>query len=82
MLANIYLHYVFDLWVHQWRRKTARGDMIAVRYADDAVLGFEHRKDAEVFLEQLQERMQKFGLECVIRGGSPPRWSRKSLQRV
>jgi hypothetical protein len=63
LLANIYLHYVFDLWVEAWRRKVAHGDMIVVRYADDAVLGFEHRRDAEVFLEQLRERMQKFGLE-------------------
>jgi group II intron reverse transcriptase/maturase len=63
LLANIYLHYVFDLWVSQWRRKTAQGDMIVVRYADDAVLGFEHRREADAFLEQLRERMQKFGLE-------------------
>jgi RNA-directed DNA polymerase len=63
LLANIYLHYVLDLWVSQWRRKLAHGDMIVVRYADDAVLGFEHRKDAEAFLKQLRERMQKFGLE-------------------
>jgi RNA-directed DNA polymerase len=63
LLANIYLHYVFDLWVSQWRRKTAQGDMIVVRYADDAVLGFEDRAEAEVFLEQLRERMRKFGLE-------------------
>lgn len=63
LLANVYLHYVFDLWANQWRRKWAKGDMIVVRYADDAVLGFEHRKDAEAFLEQLRERMRKFGLE-------------------
>jgi group II intron reverse transcriptase/maturase len=64
LLANIYLHYVFDLWVNQWRRKMAQaGDMIVVRYADDAVLGFEHRRQAEAFLEQLRERMRKFGLE-------------------
>jgi len=63
LLANIYLHYVFDLWVKKWREKLAHGDMVVVRYADDAVLGFEHRKDAEVFLEQLRERMRKFGLE-------------------
>ena len=63
LLANIYLHHVFDLWVNQWRRKWACGDMIVVRYADDAVLGFQHRKDAEAFLEQLRERMRKFGLE-------------------
>src|ERR1700722_2652399 len=63
LLANIYLHYVFDLWVNQWRRKWAGGDIIVVRYADYAVLGFQHRKDAEAFLEQLRERMRKFGLE-------------------
>jgi len=63
LLANIYLHYVFDVWGNQWRRKWAKGDMIVVRYADDAVLGFEHRKEAEAFLEQLRERMRKFGLE-------------------
>jgi RNA-directed DNA polymerase len=63
LLANIYLHYAYDLWVNQWRRKTAKGDMIVVRYADDAVLGFEHRAEAEAFLEELRERMRKFGLE-------------------
>jgi RNA-directed DNA polymerase len=63
LLANIYLHYVFDVWVKQWRRKSARGDVIVVRYADDAVLGFEHRNEADAFLGQLRERMQKFGLE-------------------
>jgi RNA-directed DNA polymerase len=63
LLANLYLHHVFDLWVNQWRRKRAHGDMIVVRYADDAVLGFQHRRDAEAFLEQLRERMRKFGLE-------------------
>jgi group II intron reverse transcriptase/maturase len=63
LLANIYLHYVFDLWVNQWRRKEAHGDMIVVRYADDAVLGFERREDAEAFRQQLEERMRKFGLE-------------------
>lgn len=63
LLANIYLHYVLDLWVNQWRRKWAHGDVIVVRYADDAVLGFEHRRDAEAFQEQLGERMRKFGLE-------------------
>jgi group II intron reverse transcriptase/maturase len=63
LLANIYLHYVFDLWVNQWRRKWAHGDMMVVRFADDAVLGFERRQEAEAFLEQLGERMRKFGLE-------------------
>ena len=63
LLANLYLHYVLDLWVEQWRKKQARGDVIIVRYADDAVLGFEHREEAERFLERLRERLQKFGLE-------------------
>ena len=63
ILANLYLHYVVDLWVEAWRKKVARGDVIVVRYADDAVLGFEHREEAEGFLEQLRERLRKFGLE-------------------
>ena len=46
LLANIYLHYVFDLWVQRWRGRNARGEVIAVRYADDAVLGFQHQSDA------------------------------------
>jgi RNA-directed DNA polymerase len=62
-LANLYLHYVLDLWVEAWRKKRARGDVMIVRYADDAVLGFQHREDAEQFLEQLHERLAKFGLE-------------------
>src|SRR6202166_567648 len=62
-LANLYLHYVLDLWVEVWRKKIARGDVIAVRYADDAVLGFQYREDAERFLGQLRERVGKFGLE-------------------
>jgi RNA-directed DNA polymerase len=63
VLANLYLHYVLDLWVEAWRKKRAHGDVIVVRYADDAVLGFEHREEAERFLEQLRERLRKFGLE-------------------
>jgi len=63
LLANIYLHYVFDLWVHAWRRKVARGVVIAVRYADDLVVGFQHRQDAEGFQKEFQERLAKFGLE-------------------
>ena len=62
-LANLYLHDVLDLWVEAWRKKIGRGDVIVVRYADDAVLGFQHREDAERFLEQLRERLGKFGLE-------------------
>jgi group II intron reverse transcriptase/maturase len=63
LLANIYLHYVFDLWVEAWRKKVAAGDVIVVRYADDLVVGFENRKDAERFLEAFRERLVKFGLE-------------------
>jgi RNA-directed DNA polymerase len=63
ILANLYLHYVLDLWVNQWRRKKATGDVIIVRYADDAVLGFQHREDAMRLLQEMRERMAKFGLE-------------------
>jgi len=63
LLANLYLHYVLDLWVQAWRQKVAHGDVIVVRYADDAVLGFQHREEAEKFLTELQERVRKFGLE-------------------
>ena len=63
LLANIYLHYAFDLWVRAWCRKRARGDMVVVRYADDIVLGFQHRSDAERFWKELIERLRKFRLE-------------------
>ena len=63
LLANIYLHYVFDLWVDQWRRKHAVGNVITVRFCDDFVVGFEHRRDAEKLLADLRERFLKFGLE-------------------
>ena len=63
LLANIYLHYVFDLWLDKWRRQSAHGDVIAVRYADDIVLGFQNRAEAERFLKDLRERLSKFGLE-------------------
>jgi RNA-directed DNA polymerase len=63
LLANVYLHYVFDLWVEVWRKKVAKGDVIVVRYADDLVVGFQHRTDAERFLREFQERLAKFGLE-------------------
>ncbi len=63
LLANIYLHYVFDLWAHQWRRKHCRGKVRIVRYADDIVLGFEYRQEAEQFLHALRQRFAKFGLE-------------------
>lgn len=63
LLANIYLHYAFDLWIEVWRKKVAKGDLIAVRYADDLVVGFEHKADAEQFLIEFRERLAKFGLE-------------------
>src|ERR1700686_1103876 len=63
LLANIYLHYVFDLWVQAWRRKQAHGDLVVVRYADDLVLGFQYKSDAERFWKELAERFRKFQLE-------------------
>src|SRR5689334_22790817 len=62
-LANVYLHYVYDLWVRQWRHRRATGDMIVVRYADDTIVGFEHRHDAELFLRDLAGRLARFGLD-------------------
>ena len=55
LLANVYLHYVFDLWVEAWRKKVARGDVIVVQYADDLVVGFENRAEAEHFLKAFRE---------------------------
>src|SRR5437773_5727876 len=63
LLANIYLHYVYDLWVHTWRKRHATGNMIVVRYADDTIVGFQHRADAERFLHDLTERLAKFALD-------------------
>jgi hypothetical protein len=63
LLGNIYLHYAFDLWAHQWRQRNARGDVVIVRYADDFAVGFQYQKDAERFLEDLRERFRKFDLE-------------------
>jgi RNA-directed DNA polymerase len=63
LLANVYLHYVFDLWVQAWRQKRAHGDVIVVRFADDIVVGFRDRADADQFRAELTERMKKFNLE-------------------
>jgi group II intron reverse transcriptase/maturase len=63
LLSNVYLHYVFDLWADQWRRRYARGDVVLTRFADDYVAGFQHRDDAERFLAELRDRLAKFGLE-------------------
>ena len=62
LLANLCLHYVFDLWAQRWRKAQARGDMILVRFADDFIVGFEHREEAESFLAELRGRFAKFGL--------------------
>ena len=62
LLANVYLHYVYDLWVQQWRKRHATGDMIVVRYADDTIVGFQHRHDADRFLNDLKDRLAKFAL--------------------
>lgn len=62
LLANIYLHYVFDLWADRWRRREATGDMILVRYADDIVVGFEHEADAQRFWEAMRDRLREFSL--------------------
>jgi RNA-directed DNA polymerase len=63
LLANVYLHYVFDLWVQQWRSTQARGEVVVVRYADDFIVGFQHQEEAERFIEDLRERFAEFGLE-------------------
>jgi len=63
LMANIYLHHVFDLWVQAWRRKRAQGEVIAVRYADDIVVGFQSEADAKRFRAELTERFRKFQLE-------------------
>jgi RNA-directed DNA polymerase len=63
LLANVFLHYVFDLWVQWWRKRHCRGDVVVVRYADDFVIGFQHRHEAVACLEELQRRFAKFGLK-------------------
>ena len=74
LLANIYLHYVFDLWAERWRRHEATGDMIIVRYADDLVAGFEHEDDARRFLDAMRVRLEEFALS--LHPDSPDRvWS-------
>lgn len=63
LLANVYLHYVFDLWARWWRSRHAHGEVIIVRFADDFIVGFEHEQDAQRFLTELRERLAKFGLD-------------------
>jgi len=62
LLANIYLHYVFDLWAHRWRQGEAKGDVILVRYADDIVVGFQYESDARTFRDAMRERLREFAL--------------------
>jgi RNA-directed DNA polymerase len=62
LLANVYLHYVFDLWAERWRRREAKGDMVLVRYADDIVVGFEHESDARRFWDEMRQRLKEFSL--------------------
>lgn len=87
LLANIFLHYVLDLWVHHWRRHTARGRVIIVRYCDDFVIGFQSRDDAEKMLKDLKERLGKFHLELkeektrLIEFGRHPALSRAQSGR-
>jgi RNA-directed DNA polymerase len=63
LLANVYLHYVFDLWANQWRKRHAHGEVIIVRYADDFIVGFQHRSDADTFFVELGKRLGKFALQ-------------------
>ena len=70
LLANVYLHYVFDLWAERWRRREATGDMIIVRYADDIVVGFEHEADARRFWDAMRERLR--GVLAVASSGEDP----------
>ena len=62
ILANVYLHYVYDLWAHRWRQTTATGDVVVIRYADDTIVGFQHEHEAQTFLEDLKERLSAFDL--------------------
>jgi group II intron reverse transcriptase/maturase len=62
LLANIFLHYVLDDWVVWWRKKHANGDVVIVRYADDFVMGFQYKQEADLFLQALQERLEHFSL--------------------
>ena len=63
LLGNVYLHYVFDSWAHQWRSRQARGEVSIVRYADDIVVGFQHREDAEQSQQESAQRLRQCALE-------------------
>jgi RNA-directed DNA polymerase len=81
LLANVYLHYVFDLWAHQWRTRHARGDVVIVRFCDDFVVGFEHRDDAERFWADLRERLAEFSLELNAEKTRLIRFGRFAVQQ-
>lgn len=63
LLANVFLHYVYDLWIQHWRKYRAHGEVIVVRFADDTVVGFQYESDAKQFQKELQERLLRFDLE-------------------
>jgi RNA-directed DNA polymerase len=87
LLANIYLHYAFDLWAKRWRQHEATGDVIIVRYADDIVAGFEHEADAHRFLDMMRTRLEEFALTLhpektrLIPGSSPGKFGRHAAAR-
>src|SRR3954463_607327 len=81
LLANVYVHYVFDLWAHRWRTRYARGDVVIVRFADDFVVGFEHRDDAERFWADLRDRLARFGLELNAEKTQLVRFGRFAAQQ-
>ena len=81
LLANVYLHYVLDLWAHQWRRRHAQGDVVIVRFADDFIAGFEHHSDAERFQAELRERFAKFALELQAEKTRLIEFGRTAAQR-
>jgi RNA-directed DNA polymerase len=81
LLANVYLHYVFDLWAHRWRTRHARGDVVIVRFCDDFVVGFEHRDDAERFWADLRERLAEYSLELNAEKTRLIRFGRFAVQQ-
>jgi len=81
LLANIYLHYVFDLWANSWRNRKASGDVVMVRYADDIVMGFQYRHEAMRFLEELKDRFKKFNLEVHTEKTSLIEFGRYAVER-
>lgn len=81
LLANIYLHYVFDLWANNWRKSKASGDVVMIRFADDMVLGFQFKHEAMRFLEELKRRFKKFNLEVNTDKTSLTEFGRYAMER-